>query len=1760
MKTKQEVKQTFRKLIASLLIAVLIMGGVPIFAFPTEVQADTTSAYTVTFSANGKSTSVGVDSLPHTFWCYNDDPSGELDKVIYKLYGLTNYAHCNPTKAPSTYGGGYEDAGLSGHNHYFTINKVFTGAATVIGRYEDPDWQYSDTGDFIYNLTVTIKSNFVDNTMTLSPTSGTLTYPNSTTITANNNNGGAISAESSNTNVATVNVNGNNITITPAAVTSTATATITVKSAAKDNVLEGTKTYALTVIPGNLSISKYSYEGTYDGKDHNATIKMGVSGATIVSGTTTAYGNTVTNNSQGGIDIKMLPAFKNVPGGKVYFKATKAGYQDVTGEMNVTINPVTPQVTAPVVKDYQYTGTEYDLFQAGSVNPNFLKLQYRYQDAEGNYYPDENGTADVIKTKEIGDYTIQYRVNTTDHNTNDVKNVNVSDEWLTAGTAHIYDVRQAVKLLDLTDAEYAWGEEPAPETKTIELEGEEKEFPALLAGKDYALYANKELNCDAENIYFRSVKNEDNENFKFKYLVTVDAPEETATENNTVAVISHTHAPIVYSTLEAEGAEAESDKVYIECTNEYEKPEGGTEFETVKTIGAWIDIKDVYYYGEELPGKDCVELAEELYGANIDPEKITIKYYNGDGNAVDASALKLGETGKVEAKVPVSINGRITNCFISKDFSYSKRPLSMTVYEVEDVTTPIESTKVGEAGKEVDTFVLPTNQFTYDETEHAPVDKLVNPANEDVLNPETDYEVVEGGVTKGIEADTYTYVLAAKEDSNYEGEVTVQWTIAKADLPEGAITITAKDGIVYDGKEVDITDFELDGTKKDELITREDTGYTAKFYKTKNGKTVETNGKDAGVKTAKITLITKNYKDTLFEVPFEILKKDATIKPDGGQKITFGDEVPQAPTYTVEGLAEDDEPKEGEDATVFGDILDVVTTDTDFTIGTLTEEVPRVDGEGNPEYYPETEEQIIDIEEVTASYLNAGSYVYALQEDEDISEDALINNYEVSLTEKAPKFVVNRKSIAAETEGEPDVTATLTAVEPDVFDPDTTNFTYDGKTKSVEITEGKAYDNVLGLTLTEDADFKKGGTYQKVNPGTFDVQLLGNKNYTGTLKLAWSIGALENPATISYAEAYSGAEEGSAAGTKTYDGKDVSEMVEVALNGLPENKTTITWEYYPAKEEAANNEGGQGNEGNLVETITIEDGEEPEPTAPKWVIDGDKLEKAPKDAGDYIAKAIVKTTGYANKELELDVHVEKKEVTATAVLDSEEISFGDELPKVTETKYETLVEGEDEFLKDYIKWTRNETNTGFTGEEDAEANNEYAKNYTFTITNPTYTINAKDISSEDIIVTFTEVRPLAEEGFTECDDIVVKMVKEKPAEESEPTEGEPTEGEPTEGGQTTEEPEKIETVLVEGTDYTLNGDFTTTGTGEFIIEIQGKGNYTGVREIIWKVVKPSEVGTSEITGYEVADDQGRINFTYANTYDGEEEVSYGILVYRDGELTENMTVENDAYSNAPRTTAKGTFRIKDQGNGIYLRSYIKAGRDYIYGEQVFVSYEDLTYEDAITEITGCEIADDQGRIDFTYENTYEGKEEVSYGVLVYRGGELDVDMTIDDEAYSNAPRTAATGTFRIKDQGNGIYVRPYIKIGDKIKYGKQIFVTHEELANKKAFDEAKTEITRYEKADDLGRIDFTYENTYEGKEEVSYGVLVYRGGELDVDMTIDDEAYSNAPRTAATGTFRIKDQGNGIYVRPYIKIGEQVKYGEQVFVKHAELTANLSEG
>ena len=149
-------------------------------------------------------------------------------------------------------------------NYSTTIPRIINaGTATIKIRASKENYETK-------NVTVIAKIEKAEGNLSLSETSGTINYPNSTTFTVSGNTG-TLSVSSSNTNVATVSISGSTVTVKSVG---TGSATITVKSAATTNYNEKTATYTVTVkvkdstFTGNFGVGYYADvdgNGTVDG-------------------------------------------------------------------------------------------------------------------------------------------------------------------------------------------------------------------------------------------------------------------------------------------------------------------------------------------------------------------------------------------------------------------------------------------------------------------------------------------------------------------------------------------------------------------------------------------------------------------------------------------------------------------------------------------------------------------------------------------------------------------------------------------------------------------------------------------------------------------------------------------------------------------------------------------------------------------------------------------------------------------------------------------------------------------------------------------------------------------------------------------------------------------------------------------------------------------------------------------------------------------------------------------------------------------------------------------------------------------------------------------------------------------------------------------------------------------------------------------------------------------------------------------------------
>lgn len=178
----------------------------------------------------------------------------------------------------------------------------------------------SKTGYKTETVTKTAVVNKAEGKLTLSETSGTITYPNNTAFTVSENTG-TLSVYSNNNNIATASVSGNTVTVKSVEVGST---TITVTSAASANYNEKTATYTITV--KDSTFTENSGVGYYADADGDGT-PDGIIFTDFKNGGSVRWGSV---NGWGGVNYTI----PTVTGLKEYY-ISQTNYNGPFGTKNV---------------------------------------------------------------------------------------------------------------------------------------------------------------------------------------------------------------------------------------------------------------------------------------------------------------------------------------------------------------------------------------------------------------------------------------------------------------------------------------------------------------------------------------------------------------------------------------------------------------------------------------------------------------------------------------------------------------------------------------------------------------------------------------------------------------------------------------------------------------------------------------------------------------------------------------------------------------------------------------------------------------------------------------------------------------------------------------------------------------------------------------------------------------------------------------------------------------------------------------------------------------------------------------------------------------------------------------------------------------------------------------------------------------------------------------------------------------------------------
>ena len=349
----------------------------------TNVPIPTATTYCTTPTYNGTKQII-VSAAPAGFtWSNHEQKDAGTHTVVAKIatgytWGGTDFADksilCNITPATPTISLSAKSATYTGsaisantatvtlvnnetfnrtinYTYYSTTNcsgTALSGAPTNAGNYSV---RASTTAFTNYNASssscVAHTINKAASTLSLNPTSGTLTYPTAATSTITTNSNGTLSCKSSNDNVAICSISGNILTITPKAnPADNQTATLTISQAEVTNYLATSKTFTATVNRQTISAPTNHPSKTYNGSSQ-------ASGITCPTGSTAAGQTSGTN----------VGTYTHRCNAKSGYKFGSSDYCEVT--WTIVQREVT--VTAPTVKSGTLTYNGSNQTIAGSA-------------------------------------------------------------------------------------------------------------------------------------------------------------------------------------------------------------------------------------------------------------------------------------------------------------------------------------------------------------------------------------------------------------------------------------------------------------------------------------------------------------------------------------------------------------------------------------------------------------------------------------------------------------------------------------------------------------------------------------------------------------------------------------------------------------------------------------------------------------------------------------------------------------------------------------------------------------------------------------------------------------------------------------------------------------------------------------------------------------------------------------------------------------------------------------------------------------------------------------------------------------------------------------------------------------------------------------------------------------------------------------------------------------------------------------------------
>jgi hypothetical protein len=543
-------------------------------------------------------------------------------------------------------------------------------------------------------------------------------------------------------------------------------------------------------------------------------------------------------------------------------------------------------------------------------------------------------------------------------------------------------------------------------------------------------------------------------------------------------------------------------------------------------------------------------------------------------------------------------------------------------------------------------------------------------------------------------------------------------------------------------------------------------------------------------------------------------------------------------------------------------------------------------------------------------------------------------------------------------------------------------------------------------TLTEGTDYTVAGATSKASAGKFEVQVVGKGNYTGVATADWAITS-DNFVQAGLVLNFAGSNIEDP--KKYYDGKAVTAEI-YCIN--PQD--TRFYDYYDNITEA---------EIKYYNVIRTDNDQVTEVL----------LESAPKDAGEYKAVATIKAENYADQEITKKFSIYKAPLTVKAHKKNMFITYGNDLPAVTQADIDSIEGLSDEdkaYLEAFLNQRKlkfayvDETKTkvritpsltpGDTTDDEIEQYLKLRMNYNFDNYYWNVIPRAKSLNDSSITVEMPSTVILSENGTVA--PVSIKVYDTKILNEN---------NEPTE--------------LTLNTDYTLNIE-ETAKAGTYTVEIVGKGeHYRGTRKAEFNAVAEEAVSVSAKTTVEDAANSKLRLTVNAETENKELVTKTGVIFYRGATCPAELTIQSAATNSEiydySVNGAAFTGTLKDSKGGVHYVGYTVLANGTVKYTDVISTSVNVVPE---AKTTVEDAANNKLRLTVNAKTEY-NELVTKTGVIFYRGTTCPAELTIESAASNSeifgysVNGTAFTGT--LKDSKGGVHYVGYTVLADgTVKY------------------------------------------------------------------------------------------------------------------------------